>query len=254
MAIRKDRIWERLERIGSIGRRKEGGITRLAFSDEYFTAAERLIQLVKETVDCEVYTDRTGSVHIIQRGTGKCRMQIVTGSHLDTVPDGGLYDGLAGVITALEVLQSMQEDGIRLKHDLHLVAFNAEEAGPLGGTFSSRGLLGQIPLDGENARFALKQAEERLQEIPRLSEPFSEAGCFLELHIEQGGILNLEKISIGAVTGIFGIRRYGICVSGHSNHAGTTSMSQRADAMVKYHCLRQFKHLHSSRVSTLTLW
>ena len=232
MTIRKQRLMERLEEIGSIGMAQNGAHTRLAFSQEYFQAARVLADLAKSDLDCQVFRDVTGSIHIVRKGSERGKKPIVVGSHLDTVPNGGRYDGLAGIVSAFEVMQSLQEEGITLRRDLHLVAFNAEEAGPLGGTFSSRGLLGQISLKEPRYEAYLERAASPWVDLPMEEPKLEDAACFVELHIEQGGILDEKQVGIGVVTGIFGIRRYRIRLKGQSNHAGTTTMNQRKDAVV----------------------
>lgn len=235
MSMNTGRLMTHLREVGEIGKQEYGGVTRLAFSEEYFAAASRLARLMQKETGCQVYRDYTGSLHAVRPGKCPELPEILMGSHLDTVPDGGLYDGAAGVMVGLELMQAMEEDGIQLDHDLHLIAFNAEEAGPLGGTFASRALLSAISqevLQGPEAREALAGVAETMVEIPLQTVDFQKAKCFLELHIEQGGRLDAEGIPVGAVSGIFGIRRYRLSFAGESNHAGTTPMDQRKDPLV----------------------
>ena len=231
MPIRIQRLMDQLTALGEIGRQPGGGITRLAFSDAYFQAARVLSERLFRGTGCEVYHDFTGSVHGIRPGSCPELPQIVIGSHLDTVPEGGLYDGLAGIAAGMEILNALEEDGTTLRHTLHLVAFNAEEAGPLGGTFASRTLMGLAEPSPEGGA-ALAGVERRFSGAPLRSPGLDDLRCFLELHIEQGGVLDQEQVQAGAVTGIFGIRRYRIVLTGQSNHAGTTPMSHRQDPMV----------------------
>ena len=232
MPINIQRLMENFTRISEIGEQPDGGISRLAFSEPYFKAAHELFDVLSQGTGCQVYRDLTGSIHAVRQGTCPGLSQIVIGSHLDTVPDGGRYDGLSGIMAGAEMMRALEEDEIQLRHPLHLIAFNAEEAGPLGGTFSSRAMLGSLSLDSQTAKNSLVIAEAELQDLPKAESGIDKAKCFLELHIEQGGILDEEKIQIGAVTGIFGIRRYHIVLIGEANHAGTTPMSQRLDPMV----------------------
>ncbi len=232
MPINAQRFMENFTRIGTIGRQPDGGITRLAFSEPYFEAARELIRILSQETGCQVYRDFTGSIHAVRPGSCGDLPQIVMGSHLDTVPDGGMYDGLTGIMAGVELMKALEEDGVQLRHPLHLIAFNAEEAGPLGGTFSSRTMMGAVSPDSQAAKDALAEAEAKLCDLPKAEPGLDRIKCFLELHIEQGGILDEEQIQVGAVTGIFGIRRYHIVLTGESNHAGTTPMSHRLDPMV----------------------
>lgn len=232
MPINTQRFMENFTRIGEVGRQPDGGITRLAFSEQYFEAARDLAGILVQETGCRVYRDFTGSIHAVRLGSCPGLPQIMIGSHLDTVPNGGLYDGLAGIMAGTEIMKALEEDGIDLRHTLHLIAFNAEEASPLGGTFSSRIMMGLLSADREAEKAALAAAAASLADIPAENPGVNGAKCFLELHIEQGGILDEKKIQAGAVTGIFGIRRYNFSLVGESNHAGTTPMSQRLDPMV----------------------
>jgi N-carbamoyl-L-amino-acid hydrolase len=160
------------------------------------------------------------------------------GSHSDTVPDGGRFDGIAGVVAALEVARSLAERGVALAHDLEVVDFLAEEVSPFGvSCIGSRGMTAQMPetwLKRRNESGALGDALVSVGGDPavvlRLSPP--KIAAFLELHIEQGPVLERQGRDIGLVTGIVGITRFEILVEGRPDHAGTTPMDARADALV----------------------
>lgn len=232
--LKKDRLIETLRCFAEIGDDGGNGITRLGFSDELFKAAEKMVILSKSMKYCETFFDRTGSLHIVLPSDTGCEDEIVFGSHYDTVPNGGLYDGAAGIAAGMEVLMHIIEEKEKFNHKLHLIAFNAEEAGPLGGTYSSRSMLCEIPYDEESVKIfeEKRQQSEILGETDYKEWNPEKTKAFLEMHIEQGGILDSEKLDIGVVTGIFGIRRYEIICKGESNHAGTTPMNQRKDPMV----------------------
>jgi beta-ureidopropionase / N-carbamoyl-L-amino-acid hydrolase len=160
------------------------------------------------------------------------------GSHSDAVPDGGRFDGIAGVVAALEVTRSLAERGVVLAHDLEVVDFLAEEVSPFGvSCIGSRAMTGQMPetwLIRRNEIGTLADALAAVGGDPaavlRLRPP--KIAAFLELHIEQGPVLEREGRDIGLVTGIVGIARFELLVEGRSAHAGTTPMDARADALV----------------------
>ena len=160
------------------------------------------------------------------------------GSHSDTVPDGGRFDGIAGIVAALEVARSLAERGVVLAHDLEIVDFLAEEVSPFGvSCIGSRGMTGQMPegwLTRRNETGSLADALASVGGDPAavLEQSTSDIAAFLELHIEQGPVLEREGRDIGLVRGIVGITRFEIFVEGRPDHAGTTPMDARADALV----------------------
>lgn len=163
---------------------------------------------------------------------------IMLGSHSDTVPDGGRFDGVAGVVAALEIARSLAERGVDLAHDLEIVDFLAEEVSPFGvSCIGSRGMTGQMPeawLMRRNESGALADALASVGGDPAavLKQSRPDITAFLELHIEQGPVLEREGRDIGLVTGIAGISRFEILIEGQPDHAGTTPMDARADALV----------------------
>ncbi len=159
------------------------------------------------------------------------------GSHSDTVPEGGRFDGIAGIAAALEVARALQENDVRLDHDLEIVDFLAEEVSIFGvSCIGSRGMAGLLPdgwlnrqSDGLTLRQGLVEAggdPSRLAQGRR-----TDIRAFLELHIEQGPVLEAERCDIGLVTAIAGITRVEIVVEGRADHAGTTPMGKRVDAL-----------------------
>jgi N-carbamoyl-L-amino-acid hydrolase len=164
---------------------------------------------------------------------------IAVGSHSDTVPSGGRFDGIAGVATALEIVRSLRDAGLRLDHTLEVIDFLAEEPSEYGlSCVGSRGMAGALDtpmLDftepgGERLRDALRRVggdPDRLIEARR-----ADMKAFLELHIEQGVVLESQSLDVGIVTSIVGIRRIEIVFDGAADHAGTTPMALRQDALV----------------------
>jgi N-carbamoyl-L-amino-acid hydrolase len=158
------------------------------------------------------------------------------GSHIDSVPGGGNYDGDVGVIGALEVAQMLHENGIETRHPLEVVVFADEE----GGLSGSRAMVGKLGTEGlkvvSHSGLTIAEGIRAIGGNPdKLIEARREPGdltAFLELHIEQGGILDQEDIDIGVVTGIVGIQWWDVEVKGIANHAGTTPMNSRHDALL----------------------
>jgi len=183
-----------------------------------------------------VRVDTAGNIIGRRAGSDDSLPPIMFGSHIDSVPGGGNYDGDVGVIGAIEVAQLLQERGIETQHPLEVVSFTDEE----GGLTGSRAMIGKLTdsalevmthsgLTIREGIFAVGGDPNRLELAIR--EPGSIA-AFVELHIEQGGILDEENINIGVVQGIVGIRWWDVTIDGFANHAGTTPMNKRWDAMV----------------------
>lgn len=167
---------------------------------------------------------------------------IVFGSHIDTVPNGGKYDGALGVLLALEVMQVLADNNIVTRHPLELVSFSAEEPNPFGlSTFGSRAVSGKLSRDdltgvsngqGQLLTDALRLAGGNPGRFERARRSPEELAAFLEVHIEQGKRLLSRAVPVGIVTAITGIYREEVTVSGEANHAGTTLMADRRDALM----------------------
>ncbi|OUO93503.1 Zn-dependent hydrolase [Cloacibacillus sp. An23] len=220
-----------LRSIGKAGRNEDGSYTRACYSAEYFAAVDITEKLMRE-YGMETSRDAAGNLHGVLPGTEPGLKSIIIGSHLDTVPEGGLFDGAYGVAGGLEVVRRLKEEGRRPRHTIELYGFNAEESSPLGGTFGSRAVTGLVSPEQPGLAEALKSYGHTVEEIMGCRRDFSDAKCYLELHIEQGDYLFSEGQKIGVVSGIVGVIRYKVTALGHSNHAGTTMMKNRRDAMV----------------------
>jgi N-carbamoyl-L-amino-acid hydrolase len=165
---------------------------------------------------------------------------VMAGSHIDSVPHGGAFDGALGVLAALECLRRIKEEGVRLRHPLELVAFTDEE-GAFGGFFGSYAFTGVLkPEDMPNIRDskglrivdAMARHGMDAMRAPAAHRNPEEIRAYVELHIEQGPVLEAQRIPIGVVDAIVGIRRYGITFRGRADHAGTTPMEDRRDALL----------------------
>lgn len=225
-----DNLKKMINRIAEIGADPSGGCSRIFGSDSLAECRKFLPAYFR---DCGMHTctDAAGNVHGIyaEDAPGK---EIIVGSHYDTVRQGGNFDGVLGFTAACEAVRSIRESGIPCRYPIHVIATNGEEGNELGGTFGSRAMVGILPLADP---VWMKKAEtygytaEGLRSA-RLNA--NSAGYYLELHIEQGPTLWQSGEQIGIVTGIVGLRRYHITVHGVSNHAGTTMMELREDALV----------------------
>jgi N-carbamoyl-L-amino-acid hydrolase len=227
------------EDIDALARLTEPGRpwTRRVFSP-LFLEGRAYIEARMRAAGLETRIDAAGNLIGRRAAGGEARAVLMLGSHSDTVPDGGRFDGIAGVVAALEVARSLAERGVALAHDLEVVDFLAEEVSPFGvSCIGSRGMTAQMPetwLTRRNESGALGDALVSVGGDPavvlRLSPP--KIAAFLELHIEQGPVLERQGRDIGLVTGIVGITRFEILVEGRPDHAGTTPMDARADALV----------------------
>ena len=227
------------EDIDALARLTEPGRpwTRRAFSPLFLEGRE-YIKARMRAAGLETRVDAAGNLIGRRSGRGTARGVIMLGSHSDTVPDGGRFDGVAGVVAALEVARSLEERGVDLTHDLEIVDFLAEEVSPFGvSCIGSRGMTGQMPelwLTRRDDSRALADALASVGGDPAavLKESRPDIAAFLELHIEQGPVLEREGRDIGLVTGIAGITRFEIVIDGRPDHAGTTPMNVRSDALV----------------------
>jgi N-carbamoyl-L-amino-acid hydrolase len=229
------RMQERILKLAEFGRDPRGGVSRVAFTEADRQGRAYIISLMRE-LGLAVRIDPAGNIIGRREGLDPHVPPIVLGSHIDSVPNGGRYDGVVGVIGALECLQVLAEHGVTTRHPLEVIVFAAEE----GGLVGSRAMIGALTpeaLDvvspsGMTMREGIRAIggdPERLAEAVRRP---GEITAFLELHIEQGGTLDTEGVPIGVVEGIVGINRWDVVIEGFANHAGTTPMNQRRDALV----------------------
>ncbi|OJF95631.1 Zn-dependent hydrolase [Pararhizobium antarcticum] len=211
--------------------------TRRAFTP-LFLEGRAFLERQFKAAGLETRIDAAGNLIGRRKGRRSGLGTIMLGSHSDTVPEGGRFDGIVGVACALEVAQALADADIRLDHDLEVVDFLAEEVSLFGvSCIGSRGMAGLLP-DGWLSRthddVTLRQAIVEVGGDPsRLaSQKRSDIKAFLELHIEQGPVLETETCDIGVVTAIAGITRIEIVIDGQADHAGTTPMGCRRDALV----------------------
>lgn len=216
------------------------GCTRLPFTKEARDAVEFLKQLMAEA-GLEVSEDAAGNVIGVLKGEDPDAPCVMMGSHYDSVVNGGDYDGIAGVISAIEVARQLQESGVPRKCNFVAVGFCDEEGMRFGtGYFGSGAMLGNRDVeycknfkdtDGISIYDAMKGYGLDPERIGEAKWPDGSIGHFLEAHIEQGPVLDAENIEIGLVDCIVGIQRYMVTVHGRADHAGTTPMDMRLDAV-----------------------
>ena len=229
MKINMNRLMSNLYEIGEIGKTKEG-YNRIEFSREYFRAAETFLDKLKK-LGLKAWIDEVGNVIGEKAGRYPELPYIIIGSHLDTVKNGGLYDGNLGVMCALECMELLAENETVTDHTIRIAAFNAEEGLRLGGTFGSIAVFGTGNIEKENNLEELPEVGLTMENIRNSKWEENKIGAYLELHIEQGDQLFKMGKTIGIVNGIVGIERYRIKINGESNHGGTTSMESRKDAV-----------------------
>ncbi len=240
MTINSDRLRQRLVELARFGRLPEGGVTRLGFSETERRAREWVMSLMREA-GLEVSVDSAANIHGRRPGAEPGLPVILFGSHIDSVPEGGIFDGTLGSLGAFEVLETLAERGVETRHPLEMVIWVDEEGVHFGqGLFGSRAATsgakrGELDLSGDDGRSLSEWLETYGQRPSELDSAILDArrvAAYFELHIEQGPHLDREGVPIGVVEGIVGIYRFEACVEGFANHAGTTPMAERKDAMV----------------------
>lgn len=235
LSINGDRLNTSIARLSQIGRTETGGIDRVAYSPADIEA-RNLIQRWMTEAGMSVRLDTAGNIIGRYAGTDTHAPALATGSHIDTVPNGGRYDGAYGVLAGLEVVRSLHEHQKRLHHPIEVIVFTDEESSMIG----SKAIAGHIVpnpsyygrLDGTSIQTCLAQIGGDWGQIATAQRRSEEIAAFVELHVEQGPVLETAGVQIGIVEGIVGQRRYYISVMGMARHAGTTPMGMRQDALV----------------------
>lgn len=232
--VSPQRLERALQTLGTIGRDPEtGGIDRLPFSPADLEARAWFARQLT-TAGMEVRTDEAGNLIGRLPGTAPALAPIVLGSHLDAVPQGGRFDGALGLISALEVVRSLQDLDLRLRHPIEIVDFTDEE----GGLVGSRAWIGTLTEEDLAKVYGERTYAEALRELGLDPERIRQArrqpgevAAYLELHIEQGRRLERAGKTIGVVEGIVALDEYEVEVRGEANHAGTTRMPDRHDPL-----------------------
>jgi N-carbamoyl-L-amino-acid hydrolase len=236
LRVNADRMLDSFNQLASIGASAEGGVNRPTFSEAHLAARKWLREEIERS-GLEFLTDGAGN-HSARLTFEPVNLQtLILGSHLDSVPDGGRFDGVLGVIAALEVLRTVKENGIKLNANLEAIDFTDEE-GTLVGLLGSAAISGRLnqqtlqsPRGGrENLVEGMKRAGLSDESMLSAARPKESLAGYLELHIEQGKRLERAGIDIGIVSAIVGIWSYRLSFIGRADHAGSTTMDDRLDA------------------------
>jgi N-carbamoyl-L-amino-acid hydrolase len=239
-AVREDRLWQRHMEMARIGGLAKGGVNRQALSPED-ARSRALLQGWASARGFAVSTDAIGNLFLRRAGTDKAARPVVTGSHMDSQPTGGKFDGMYGVLAGLEVLEALEDSGTPTKRPLEVVAWMNEEgsrfqpgcmgSGVFAGLYTLESMLAEQDRQGVSVRDALAQTL-RTAPAPLRDTTGHKMDGYVEAHIEQGPRLEEASTTIGVVTGIQGSRRYEIDIVGEEAHAGTTPRAARKDAFV----------------------
>ena len=240
--IKADRLWTRLMALAEIGATPAGGVNRQALSDGEIAAWRRVIGWAREA-GLTPSTDAAGNLFLTLAGRDRAEPPFLLGSHLDSQPTGGKFDGAAGVMAALEAVVSLAEQGGKPARDVIVVAWMNEE-----GSRFAPGMMGSEAFTGERDMDAIRAARDADgisvgEALDRLHQAFPDmphrplgfaVGAYLELHIEQGPLLEAAACTIGVVTGIQGKKTFQVVVEGAEGHAGTLAQSERRDALAAF--------------------
>lgn len=236
VSIDGQRLWSSLMTMAEIGATPNGGSNRLALTQEDTAGRQQLIEWC-EDIGCQVRSDAVGNLFFRRPGARDDLEPAAVGSHLDTQPKGGRFDGVLGVLAGLEVFRTLHDHQIVTERPLELIVWTNEEgsrfapamvaSGTYAGVFTVEETLARK--DGQNITFGQALDETGLKGNLPIGEP--RLASFLELHIEQGPVLEEEDLDIGVVTGVQGMRWFDLTIEGKAAHAGTTPMAYRNDSL-----------------------
>jgi allantoate deiminase len=238
--VNQERLWQRLMALGEIGKQPSGGITRLSFTAEE-RAAKNLVRQWMIEAGLAVREDAVGNLIGRREGRDAGAAVVLAGSHLDSVLNGGNFDGPLGVLSAVEAMQCMNEAGVQTDRPIEVIAFTDEEGARFRfGMIGSRALAGTLTLDeleatdsdGIRILDAMRQAGLNPAKISEAARSKGSVHVYVEVHIEQGKVLEQAALPVGVVTGLAGPLWLKFTIIGQASHAGTTPMSMRHDALV----------------------
>ena len=233
--VNQDRLNQNIAELATIGKLPNGVVCRIAYSPEVIEARQ-LVQRWMREAGMTVRIDAAANIIGTYAGKRSDAPVLITGSHIDTVPTGGRYDGALGVLAGIEVVRVLRDRAIQLDHPLEVVVFTDEEGGMIGAKAISGNALSDPEYyrrdDGTSIETCLHRVGGDWSKLATAKRNPSDIAAFVELHVEQGGVLEHYGKQIGVVEGIVGQHRYIVTVIGRSNHAGTTPMHLRRDALV----------------------
>jgi len=237
LQVNGTRLNEHLKALSEFGKNSQGGVSRVAYSEADRQGREFVMGLMR-AAKLDVSIDAGGNL-IGRRAAANNNDRlppILFGSHIDSVPEGGNYDGDVGSLGAIEVAQTLAENNLWLRHPIEVIIFQNEEGGLIGSE-AVIGALTERELDlvnksGKTVREGIKFLGGDVSKLASVKREKGSIAAYLELHIEQGGTLEAEKIDIGVVEGIVGINWWDVTIEGFANHAGTTAMNNRQDALL----------------------
>src|SRR4030095_13487530 len=226
LRVNGPRIIEHLNALAEFGKNPQGGVSRVAYSEADLRGREYVMSLMR-AAQLDVAIDAAGNIVGRRPGGAGNLPPLLLGSHIDSVPEGGNYDGVVGSLGAIEVAQTLAQSKIPTRHPLEVIIFQNEE----GGLIGSRALDGEltekelnlVSRSGKTIRDGITFIGGDPGKLATMRRARGDIAGYLELHIEQGGTLEAEKIDIGVVEGIVGIKWWDVTVEGFANHAGTTA-------------------------------
>jgi allantoate deiminase len=233
------RLWRRISELAEIGKHEEGGVARLSFTPEERAAKDLVASYMREA-GLAVREDAVGNLFGRREGRYPDAPAVLVGSHVDSVRNGGDFDGPLGVLGGIEVIQTMDEGGAETERPVEVVAFTDEEGARFSlGMIGSRALIGELSQEdlrhedqnGVSIAEAMRSAGLDPARIGAAARSSDSLAAYLEFHIEQGKVLEGENLPVGVVTGIAGPVWLRLSLSGEAGHAGTTPMGARRDAL-----------------------
>jgi beta-ureidopropionase / N-carbamoyl-L-amino-acid hydrolase len=235
LRVNGDRINQHLVALSEFGKNPYGGVSRVAYSEFDKQGREYVMGLMREA-GLDTSIDVAGNIIGKRAGSSAALKPILFGSHIDSVPDGGNYDGDVGVLSSIEVARTLKDRGVTTRHPIEIIIFQNEE----GGTIGSRAFVGHLPdkdlelvaKSGKTLRDGIRFLGGDPTKLSTLKKQKGDYAAYVELHIEQGGTLDAEGLNIGVVEGIVGIGWWDVTIDGFGNHAGTTPMDKRRDALM----------------------
>lgn len=224
-----------LTAIAEFGKNPQGGVTRLAYGDADLAARAYTMQLMRDA-HLEVTIDAAGNIYGKRAGSDAAAKPVIFGSHVDSVPEGGNYDGNVGTLAAIEVARTFAEQKVSTRHPLWVACWQNEEGGTWGSHLvtaeSTPAARATVARSGKSIDEGIRLLGGDPSQLATARLRKGDAHGYLELHIEQGGNLDRGRLDIGIVEGIVGLREWDVTIDGFANHAGTTPMGERRDAML----------------------